>query len=115
MLAGHLDEGRVAFGSGAKPVGLVPVRAEQLSERIAELERDAHAIRTLDGRVGIAQIVRVDDRHEVSGQHFRNRRKGTNAQGCAQGGFHRFGNTFRKDRYRGPARPITCPQDWKPQ
>ena len=57
----------------AVPVRLVPVRAEQLSERIARLQRDAHAIGTLDARVGTTQIVRMHDRHEISGTRLRKR------------------------------------------
>src|SRR5688572_27598740 len=63
MLARHLDERGVAFGGGAVPMGLVPVRAQQLAKRIACLERDAHAVGPLDASVGPTQIVRMDNRH----------------------------------------------------
>ena len=48
------------------PVRLVPVRAEQLAERIARLERDAHAEGTLNARVGPTQVVRSRNTHEFS-------------------------------------------------
>ena len=68
----------ITLGGGAIPVRLVPVRTQQLSERIAGLQGDAHAVGALDARVGIAQVVRMDDRHGISAAGSGKGRKGTN-------------------------------------
>src|SRR6478735_3618183 len=66
MLARHLGQRRITLRCRAVPVGLVPVRAEQLLERIAGFQRDADAERTLNAHVGAAQVVRSGNTHEIS-------------------------------------------------
>ena len=66
MLARHFGQRGVAFGGRARPVRLVPVRAEQLLERIARLQRDAQAEGSLNARVGPTQVVRSRNTHEFS-------------------------------------------------
>jgi hypothetical protein len=65
---------RIALRRRAVPVRLVPVRAEQLPERITRFQRDANTERTLNAHVGAAQVVRSGNTHEISERQGRKRR-----------------------------------------
>src|SRR3984957_12273649 len=63
VLARHVLEDAVAFGGGKKPMGFLPVGAEQFRKRIAGFQAHANPVRFRQHRQGAHQILSIGNSH----------------------------------------------------